>query len=120
MEVRRLTMRSFVFAYRATTDDDGGSQEAGKPWLEFFEHLGSNVVDVGNPVFVRQHVRTCGAETVLGGYSIVNAADLASAIARGEECPLRSAGGGVEVGELTRLNPAAMQTTAADHGRATA
>ena len=41
--------------------------------------------------------------TELGGYSIVSADDLSAAVAIARSCPALSAGGGVEVGELTRL-----------------
>lgn len=36
-----------------------------------------------------------------------------------QACPLVAAGGGVEVGELTLLSAASLQTTPADHATAT-
>jgi hypothetical protein len=44
-----------------------------------------------------------GASTRLGGYSIVTADDLESAISLAKSCPTIERGGGVEVGLLAAL-----------------
>ena len=113
-------VKSFVSTFRPRTDYVGNSPEVQQAWQAYLEGLGSKLIDAGNPVFVRQQVGQCGADTVLGGYSIVNAEDLSAAVAMASGCPVLSAGGGVEVGELTRLNQEQVQTTVADHRRATA
>jgi hypothetical protein len=66
--------------------------------------LDANLVDRGNPVFVRSTLGNCGADTVLGGYTLVAADDLEAALRLAKGCPMLDAGGGVEVGELTLLN----------------
>jgi hypothetical protein len=57
-------------------------------------------VDRGNPAFERSTLGNCGADTPLGGYTLVTADDLAAAVVLAEGCPLLQEGGGVEIGEL--------------------
>jgi hypothetical protein len=58
--------------------------------------------------------------TVLGGYSIIDADDdLDAAITLAEGCPTLTTAGGIEVGEITPLNPESVGTTTDDHARAT-
>jgi hypothetical protein len=120
MEVRDLAMKSFVFTYRAPAGYSDGSPEVLQAWQAFFQRLGSKVTDAGHPVFAREQIGQCGEGTELGGYSIVSADDLSTAVAMARSCPALSAGGGVEVGELTQLDAESVTTTAADQQRATA
>jgi hypothetical protein len=55
---------------------------------------------------------------VLGGYSLITAADLEAAVILGKGCPFLENGGGVEVGELTLLKPGTLAATVEDHARA--
>jgi hypothetical protein len=93
-------MPKFVLAYRSSTDDVP-TPETGTAWRSWFEGMGGNLVDLGQPV-----VRTTalgnhdGATTRLGGYSLVTADDLDAAVAIAKGCPALSHGGGVDVGEL--------------------
>lgn len=96
-------MPTFVFAYRAPKDYTPGSAETMAAWTAWFENMGAQLQDYGNPVFARQTVGDTGDETVLGGYSIISADDLESAVTLAKGCPMVGAGGGVEVGELTPL-----------------
>jgi hypothetical protein len=120
MEVRDLAMKSFVFTYRAPAGYIGASPEVLQAWEAFFAQLGSKVTDAGYPVFAREQVGRCGEGTELGGYSIVSAEDLSAAVALARSCPALSAGGGVEVGELTQLDAGSVLSGADDHQRATA
>jgi hypothetical protein len=99
----RESKSTFVLVHRAPHNYTG-SPEAMAAWNAWFEHLGANLVDRGNPVFERRTVGNCGAETALGGYTLITAADLEAAIALARGCPIVEEGGGVEVGELTLLN----------------
>ena len=94
-------MTTFLFSYRSPV----GYQprpDTRNDWTAFFEGMGSNLVDPGNPVFKST---TLGAsENVasrLGGYSIVTANNLREAVAIAKGCPLLSQGGEVEVGVIT-------------------
>jgi hypothetical protein len=98
-------MPNYVFAYR-TAEVQNPSQldsDAATPWMEFRDALGDKVVDFGNPVFTSSSLGNCGAGTHLCGYSFVTADDLESAVALAKGAPVVSAGGGVEVGEITEL-----------------
>jgi hypothetical protein len=81
-----------------------GSADTVAAWNAWFEHLGANLVDRGNPVFERRKLGNCGTDTELGGYTLVTADNLEAAVALAEGCPHLANGGGVEVGELTILN----------------
>jgi hypothetical protein len=85
-------------------EDFTGSPEAFAAWTAWFEKLGPNLEDRGNPAFARAAVGNCGTGTVLGGYTLITADSLETAVALAEAHPLVTRGGGVEVGELTLLN----------------
>jgi len=112
-------MSSYVFVYRAPSDYGPGTPDAPAAWQAWFEQLGGSLLDAGNPVFARRVIGSGPSETVLGGYSLVSAVDLDAAVKLAEGCPYLGAGGSVEVGELTLLNPSTVHTVAADHAAAT-
>jgi hypothetical protein len=95
-------MPTFLFAYRAAKHYQGTPATA-EEWRAWFESLGSDVEEIGNPVFDRGSVGDTGPETVLGGYSLITADSLAAATELAKGCPAVGHGGGVEVGE-TALN----------------
>jgi hypothetical protein len=96
-------MSTFVYAYRAAADYVPGDPSIVGAWRAWFEELGDAVLDAGNPIFQRESIGTNGSKTVLGGYSIVTAADLASATELAQGCPILAVGGGVEVGEVAEV-----------------
>jgi hypothetical protein len=100
---KEADMASFVFTYRAPKDYAPGAPEAVAEWKAFFSGMDRHLVDMGKPAFVRETVGVT-SDTVLGGYSLVNADDLDAALAIANDCPLVSRGGGVEVGELTDVD----------------
>ena len=113
-------MANFVFTYRAPKGaEPDASPEIPKAWQTFLDGLGSHLVDAGNPVFEQRSVGRV-ANTNLGGYSIISADDVETAMKLAQDCPMVAIGGGVEVGVLTLLNQfKPTNTTAADHARAT-
>jgi len=96
-------MATFLIANRPPKNYTG-SAAAMAAWNVWFERLGANLVDRGNPVFERRTLGNRGADTVLGGYTLVTADNLEAAVALAEGCPILESGGVVEVGELTELN----------------
>jgi hypothetical protein len=112
-------MPTYTLIYRAPANYHPGSADTMKVWNAWFEDLGAHVIDVGNPIFRRSTLGDCAAGTELGGYSLINAADLEAATSLAQGCPFLQVGGGVEVGELTLLNPDSIATTIEDHARAT-
>ena len=100
-------MSTFLFSYRMPTGYRPGEPEVMDAWNAWFEGLGASVVTRGNPVFESTSLGECGPGTTLGGYTIVRADDLESAVAMAKRCPaLRNTGAGIEVGVITEL-PAA-------------
>jgi len=98
-------MSKFVLAYE-------GGQMAATPeeiqasmalWGQWFSDLGEAVIDGGNPFGASTKVASDGgraaATTGLGGYSIVDAADLEAAANLVKGCPVLAGGGSVDVYE---------------------
>jgi hypothetical protein len=80
------------------------SPDAFAAWTAWFAALGEHLVERGNPAFARAVLGNTGAETVLGGYSLISADSLAAAVDLATSHPLIPLGGGVEIGELTAIN----------------
>ena len=79
-----------------------GSPGAAAAWEAWFDKLGDALVDKGNPVLNdRSAVGRPGTVLPLGGYTIINAANLEEATQLAHGCPALQAGGAVEVGRLT-------------------
>jgi hypothetical protein len=82
-------VKKFLFIYNASNDDDG-SDDA---WMEWFTSIGKSVVDIGNPfeggVLVKQNNVNDITEWAdfVGGYSLVNSEDMASAVILAKGCP---------------------------------
>jgi YCII-related domain len=97
-------MPTYLFTYRAPKDYTG-SAAAHDAWSAWYQRLGANLRDRGNPCFKAGTVGACDSETTsLGGYSLIRARDLQQAIALAEGCPAVQDAGGVEVGEVTNLD----------------
>jgi hypothetical protein len=96
-------MSTFVLTHRAPKNYTGSAENMAA-WNAWFERLGANLIDRGNPIFARQSLGNCGSDTVLGGYTLISANDMEAAITLTNGCPMLAEGGGVEVGELTLLN----------------
>lgn len=97
-------MTTYLFSYRMPTDYKPGNPDAAKAWGSYFEGIGSNLVDTGNPTFESTALGSCESSTTrLGGFSLVAADDLEGAVAIAEACPALANGGGVEVGVITEI-----------------
>ncbi|HEY7947277.1 MAG TPA: hypothetical protein VID75_06355 [Acidimicrobiales bacterium] len=97
-------MTTFLFSYRMPLDYTPGRPGAPEAWKAFFDSLGPDLVDPGNPVFESTGLGTSSDDaTRLGGYSLVSADDLESAVTMAKGCPALEAGGGVEVGLITEI-----------------
>ena len=97
-------MPQYVFTYHQPKGFvPGADADLLAAWQSFFEGIADQVVDPGKPVFDRRTVGEVGDDTQLGGYSVVDAADLEQAVALARGCPSLGYGGGVQVGELGDL-----------------
>jgi hypothetical protein len=99
-------MTTFLFSYRMPTGYAPGRPDALAAWRSFFEGIGGDLLDMGNPVFESAAVGNCGPDTTLGGYSLVRADNLDDAVALAGASPGMTEGGGVEVGVITGLGGA--------------
>lgn len=99
-------MPQFVFAYRSPKGYKP-SDETAAGWINWFDSMGDHLVELGKPVFEGRSVGECSTETTeLGGYSIISAEDIETALTIAKGCPQVGRGGGVEVGLLSEV-PAA-------------
>jgi len=102
-------MAKFLFAYRVPRDY-APRPETMTAWTAWFESMGAARVAAGHGVTESSPVGDLGPGTRLGGYSVIDADDLAGATALARTCPAVEFGGGVEIGviiEGSRGRPAA-------------
>jgi hypothetical protein len=106
-------MSEFTYLYRGRADQTGSPEERQQhlaKWRAWFQELGTggHLKELGHPlensgVVVRggQKIVTDGpfaeAKDVVGGFSIIEARDLAQAIELSKGCPILEVGGAVEV-----------------------
>ncbi len=104
-------MPTYLFSYRVATplrDVLGESSEEQRAervaaWNDWFDSMGDNLIERGQPVGVAHAVGNCDGEMRAGGYSLVAAESLEEALRMAEGCPYVAWGGGVEVGEPLEL-----------------
>lgn len=92
-------MKKFIFVYNASPEP---GTETDADWMAWFGAIGDKLVDVGNPFDGGKLVK--GGESsdltsfadFIGGYSIINAADIDEAVEIAKGCPST---GGVRVFE---------------------
>ena len=99
-------MPKFILVYRsAKTDNMMADPGANAAWEAYLNNvIRPKVVDPGWPVFEPSAaVGETGPSTQLGGYSVVTADDLQTAVSMAKSCPSVKRGGGVEVGLLAPL-----------------
>ena len=93
-------MPEFVFAYRNPVGYTP-TPETRAAWTAWFDGMGQQLADLGKPAVDRAALGNCGADsTELGGYSMIDADDMESAMAIAKGCPHLERGGGIEVGQL--------------------
>ena len=104
-------MPNFLLAYHGgkapETAEEGAKVMA--LWTAWFEGIGADVVDGGNPVGMSSTVSADGVAdnggaNPVSGYSIVKAADMAAALDIAKGCPMvGDASGSVEVAEIMEM-----------------
>ena len=73
-------MHKFLFSYRMPEDFQPGRPDTTAAWTAFFAGMGDHVLDLGQPVSETAELGHCGAGTRPGGYSLISADDLESAV----------------------------------------
>lgn len=97
-------MPKFLFSYRVP-QDYRPRQETAKAWQAWFEGLGASRTETGHGVLDTRTLGKLDDGIRLGGYSIVTAEDMDSAVALAKECPAIQFGGGVEIGAVMEHPP---------------
>lgn len=98
-------MATYLFAFHGggmpETDEERATTTAA--WSAWYEELGPAVIDAGNPVGAGRLVHpdgntepTAGDDPVTG-YSLIEAATIDDAVGMALGCPIRDAGGRIEV-----------------------
>jgi hypothetical protein len=100
-------MANYLFTYRMPRSYQPGRPDAMAAWGAWFEGMGPQLGQAGQPVFEGQALGNCGPDTRAGGYSIISADSLEAAISIARGCPALDEGAGVEVGELVDLGAGA-------------
>ena len=77
-----------------------GSPESVAAWTDWFDSLGADLADTGHGIVQSAALGNIGADTRLGGYSIVTADDFDAAMELAKGCPALGMGAGVEVGQV--------------------
>jgi hypothetical protein len=97
-------MTTFLFSFRMPKGYVPGGPDTVAAWTAWFEKMGASVIDRGNPVFESASLGHCGDNTTLGGYSLITAEDLDTALSMAKDCPVLAEGAGVEVGVITEVS----------------
>lgn len=100
-------MPKYLLAYHG-----GGMPESEKEqakvmaaWMKWFQKVGKDMVDGGNPIGRTKSIASTGRITNGGGknpvsgYSIINAKDIDAAAKLAKGCPIVKSGGSIEVCE---------------------
>jgi hypothetical protein len=97
-------MPMFVLAYHSRPGYTPTPQTQAA-WQAWFACLGDQLADMGKPVIARTVLGDCSPDrTELGGYSLIQADDLAAATAIAKGCPHLEHSGGIEVGLLGEVS----------------
>jgi hypothetical protein len=102
-------MPDFVLTYRSRKGHTP-SADTVAAWYAWFDGMGDDLIEIGRPVLERASIGESNPEhTELGGYSIVRAEDIDTALAIAKGCPGLGTGGGVEVGLLGHVHERAQR-----------
>ena len=104
-------MTKFVLTYyggSGMAEDPAEIEKQMAAWGTWFGGMGEAVVDGGNPFGAATSIAADGSVTdggtiEIGGYSIIDAADLATATDMAKGCPVLANGGSVQVSEALEM-----------------
>ena len=104
-------MAKFIFVYHGGSMPE--TQEEGERvmglWMSWLGGMGEAVVDGGNPVGLSSTVHADGSVSPDGGsnptsgYSLIQAESMEAATELAKGCPIREAGGSIEVAEIMEM-----------------
>jgi hypothetical protein len=97
-------MTKFLYSFREPKDRTPTADSVAA-WSVWYQAIGADLVDPGNPARDATVIGNCGNQSTLCGFSVVVADDLDAAIARARGCPGLMHGGGIEVARVFELWP---------------
>ena len=104
-------MAKYLLVYHGggMAESEEAQAEVMAAWGAWFGQLGASVVDGGNPTGAATTVASSGASDGGGanpasGYSLIDADDMADAVAKAQGCPIVAGGGSVEVCETIEVS----------------
>jgi len=104
-------MSEFTYLYRGGRDTPQSPEQRQKQlqkWAAWFKELGHPLESAGMVVKGNQKIVTDGpyaeAKDLVGGFSLIEASDLAHAVEISKGCPVLEVGGSVEVRPVMQLN----------------
>ena len=83
-------MKKFLFIYNASPEQGSDSMD---DWMAWFKTVGEHLVDVGNPIQGGTLVKAGSVSDLtsfadlVGGYSLINANNMAAAVQLAKSCP---------------------------------
>ncbi len=102
-------MTRYIFGFHGGGDmpaDPKAAEASMARWIAWYKDMGPAVIDMGTPAMSARTVEASGrvsnggGANPLTGYSIIEAADIDSAVGLARGCPIYANGGSVEVAEL--------------------
>lgn len=93
-------MADFILTFRAPRDTQTGEESA---WMQWFGELGGAIVDPGSRVGATSQLGAAPSDSVVSGFTRIQADSLEAAVLLAKGCPAIAHGGGVEVGELVAM-----------------
>ncbi len=106
-------MENYLFAYHGGQQPEGQEklEAVFKVWENWLTDLDTSVVDAGNPIGPNFTVNSNGTITddggsnPISGYGIFKALSSEEAAEIAQKCPILTAGGSVEFGEIFDVSP---------------
>lgn len=95
-------MTSFVLTFRNASSYTP-TADVGALWGQWFQELGSAIVDPGSQVGATSTLGAAPSGSVVSGYTVITADNLEAAVLLAKGCPGLKHGGAVEVGELIAM-----------------
>jgi hypothetical protein len=104
-------MPNYLLTYHGGGTPEGEEAQAAvmEAWNDWLDETGEAMLDLGNPVGEARTINADGSVSAapanhVTGYSIIEADDMAGAIAIARGCPILADGGSLEVAELVDMS----------------
>jgi hypothetical protein len=99
-------MPKFLLTFRSPREYSEGSNDH-DAWMRWFGEIQGNLVEIGDGVGEAVRVGNVDGGQRVGGYTVIQAADIGAAAELAKSSPPVAAGYGVEIGQLLEVAVAA-------------